>query len=284
MKTIAVLFAGLLLATPGQAQQQPPPAGGVVAPQPGGAAAAPPAPAPASPFYLELGKFHHSFSRGAGQRDGESMRLFYTTPRATPILSISRQTDGNDDQFEIGLSSYVTLSERFYAIVGVSHAPDSGTELFPKLRLDATLLGNVPRVRGLVLSAGITDIYGAQDDSGGTIYSIGSLYYRGRAISSGVVRFNRDRRSGAPSESFQIATQYGQQGRYWVGASLTHGTEAYQLGGAVPFDVRFEGTGASAFLQRWVTEKQGFAIRLEYEHKYGAYVRSGGAITYFVDF
>lgn len=212
------------------------------------------------------------------------MRLFYTTPRATPILSISRQTNGSGSQFDFGLASYITLSDRYYAIVGVSHAPDRGTVLFPKTRLDASLLGNVPSVRGLVLSAGVTSIYGSTRNSGGTIFSAGSLYYRGRAISSAVLRLNRDRQGGAISRSEQIGTQYGEQGRYWIGASFTHGTEAYQLGGAVPFDVRFEGIGASAFAQLWISGKQGLAIRYDYEHKYTAFVRAGGAITYFVDF
>ena len=283
MKASAAFFAIIVSTAPLRAQQQPPP-GGVVSPQPPGAAAASPAPATKTPVHLEVGKFYYSFSRGSGYLHGENLRLFYTTPRATPILSISRQTNGRGSQFDFGLASYITLSERYYAIVGVSHAPDRGTVLYPKTRLDASLLGNVPFVRGLVLSVGMTDIYGSAKNSGGTIYSVGSLYYRGRAISSAVVRFNRDRQSGAASRSEQIGIQYGEEGRYWIGASFTHGTEAYQLVGAVPFDVRFEGIGASVFVQRWISGKQGFAVRYDYEHKYTAFVRAGGAITYFVDF
>ena len=283
MKWMVALLVMTLLASP-LAAQEPAAPGGVASPQPPGATTPSPPPPRKTPFHLEVGKFYYSFSRGAGYLHGESMRLFYTMPRATPILSISRQTNASGSQFDFGLASYITLNERFYAIVGVSHAPDRGTVLYPKTRLDASLLGNVPSVQGLVLSAGVTDIYGSTKDSGGTIFSVGSLYYRGRAISSAVVRFNRDRLSGAPSRSVQIGTQYGEQGRYWIGASVTHGTEAYQLGGAVPFDVRFEGVGASAFIQRWLSPSQGIAVRYDYEHKYTAFVRGGGAITYFVDF
>lgn len=283
MTTITRLLMIVVLVSGGEicAQQTVP--GGVASPQP-------PSAAPAAsvekktPFHLELGTFYSSLSHGYGSWRGADMRLFYTTPRATPILSISRQTHGQGSQSSFGLASYITFTERYYAIVGVSQAPDRGTVLYPKTRLDAAILGNVAAVRGLVLSAGVTDIHGTTSRSGGTIYSVGSLYYRGRAISSAVLRLNRDRRSGQRSYSEQIGSQYGEQGRYWLGASFTHGTEAYQIGGVIPFDVRFEGVGASAFVQRWVTRKQGFAIRYDYEHKYTAFVRAGAAVTYFVDF
>lgn len=273
---IAVFVATTALA------QEPPAPGGVASPQPPSATPAPIA--KKTPFHLETGAFYSSLSNHYGDFYGNDFRLFYTTPRATPILSISRQTHAGATQWNFGLSSYITFSDRYYAIVGFSQSPNGPVALFPRTRWDAALLGNVPAVRGLVLSGGITSIYGNTSRSGGTIYSVGSLYYRGRTISSAVLRFNRDRRSGEGSHSEQIGTQYGEQGRFWVGASFTHGTEAYQIGTGVPFDVRFEGVGASAFLQRWLTRKQGLALRYDFEHKYTAYVRAGGAITYFVDF
>ena len=204
--------------------------------------------------------------------------------KATPILSIGTQSHGEGSQVSFGLSSYITLNSRFYSIVGISHAPDRGVVLYPKTRMDAALLGSVPGVPGLVLSAGVTDFRGSTPRSGGQIFSTGSLYYRGRTISGAVFRVNRDRRSGATSYSEQIGTQYGQQGRYWVGGSITHGTEAYQLGGPVPFDVRWEGVGASVFVQKWLARTHGLSFRYDYEHKFTAYVRSGGALSYFVDF
>ncbi|GAC1432170.1 MAG: hypothetical protein NVSMB68_04620 [Thermoanaerobaculia bacterium] len=271
----------IILTTTMHAQQTVP--GGVASPQPPSAAAAPGV-EKETPFHLELGTFYSSLSNGYGDWRGADMRLFYTTRRATPILQISRQSHAGASQWNFGLASYITLNDRYYAIVGASQAPDRGTVLYPRTRLDAAILGNVAAVRGLVLSGGVTDIHGTTARSGGTIYSAGSLLYRGRAISSAVLRLNRDRRSGQRSYSEQVGMQYGEQGRYWVGASFTHGTEAYQIGGVIPFDVRFEGVGASAFAQRWVTRKQGFAVRYDYEHKYTAFVRAGGAITYFVDF
>lgn len=284
MRTIPRLLVILMIVIGGReicAQQAIP--GGVASPQPPSAAPAASA-EKKTPFHLELGTFQSSLSNGYGHWRGADMRLFYTTPRATPILTISRQTQGQGSQSSFGLASYITFTDRYYAIAGVSLAPDRGTVLYPKTRLDAAILGSVAAVRGLVLSGGVTDIYGTTARSGGTIYSAGSLYYRGRAISSAVLRLNRDRRSGDRSYSEQIGSQYGEQGRYWVGASFTHGTEAYQIGGVSPFDVRFEGVGASAFVQRWVTRRQGFAVRFDYEHKYTAFVRAGAAITYFVDF
>ena len=136
---------------------------------------------------------------------------------------------------------------------------------------------------GLVASAGITKVYG-NHGSGGRILSLGSFYYRGRAISNASISFNRDRLSGAASHSVQAGIQYGTQGSYWIGGGVSQGTEAYQVLAAIPFDARFKGAGASFFAQRWLSRNRGAMFRYEFEHKYTAYVRHGISLTYFFDF
>lgn len=237
-----------------------------------------------SPLHVEIATFFSALSRGYDDWRGVDLRLLYTMKRATPIVAISHQTRAEGSHSSVSIGSYVTLTDRSYAVVGVSHAPRGEVELYPLLRVDAAVLTAIPGVSGLVVSGGITDIRGAAPRTGGNILSVGSLYYRGSTISQAVVRFNRDRRSGAWSRSELIATQLGAQGRYWIGASVSHGTEAYEVAAVTPFDARWEGVGASVFVQRWLGTDHGFTVRYDYEHKFEAFVRNGVTLSYFVDF
>jgi YaiO family outer membrane protein len=210
----------------------------------------------------------------------------YVSPRLTPFVFASTQARdvaaAPGSQQSYGAGSYVTFTPRLSALVSASAAPGSDVELYPRRRLDATLIAGVPGVTGLLWTGGITDIRFAHD-AGGRIISTGPILYLGRGIYSAVARFNRDRLSGAQSHSFLAAGQYGAQGSYWVGGSLGGGNEAYQVLAATPFDARFESRGASAFLQKWVTRRQGFTARYDFEHKLKTYHRNGVAASYFVE-
>lgn len=254
-----------------------------VAQQPPTSPSIPALPVQKTPYHVEAGAWYSALSRDYSDWRGVDVRLQYTSPRATPFLIVSSQTRREGTQQNIALGSYLIWSDRYYSIVGISHAPSGSAELYPKTRIDASLLGNVRSVPGLVWSGGVTSFFGS-NNTGGQIFSAGGLYYRGPTVSNGVVRFNRDRRSGAFSHSFQIGTQYGAQGRSWIGGSVSRGTEAYEVVAAVPFDARFRGVGASLFWQKWLATNRGFFARYDFEHKYTAYVRNGLALTYFVDF
>lgn len=244
---------------------------------------APPLSAQARPFHAELSGFYHRLDGPYGSWRGADARLQYATPRLTPMLFASTQTRREGTQQSVGLGSYIVFNRRVYAIVGASGAPSGSAVLYPRLRLDASLLASVPRVPGLVATAGITEI-DFEGEGGGRIWSLGSLYYRGRLIVTDVLRLNRDRVSGANSASGLVGVQYGAQGAYWVGGSVGGGTEAYQVLSATPFDVRFKSVGGSAFLQKWLRPGGGVQLRYEYEHKLTAYHRHGVSSGIFVDF
>jgi len=238
---------------------------------------------PRRPFHAELSGFYNRLDGPYGAWRGVDVRLQYATPRLTPMLFASTQTRREGTQQSYGVGSYVVFNRWVYAIVGASGAPAGSAILYPRLRLDASALANVPGVPGLVATAGITEI-DFDGDGGGRIWSVGSLYYRGRVIVTDVLRFNRDRVSGAGSMSGLVGAQYGAQGDYWLGASVGGGTEAYQVLAATPFDVRFRSVGGSAFLQKWLRPAAGLTVRYEYEHKLTAYHRHGVSSGIFVDF
>ena len=233
--------------------------------------------------FASVAGFYNRLSDPYGSWRGADARIQYATPRVTPFLMASTQTRPEGSQQSIGLGSYVVFNRWVYTIVGVSGAPDGSAVLYPRLRLDASVLANVPGVQGLVATAGITEI-DFEGPGGGRIWSVGSMYYRGRLIVIDVVRFNRDRVSGAGSASGLVAAQYGVQGEYWLGASVGGGREAYQVLAATPFDVRFRSVGGSAFLQQWLSPAGGLLLRYEYEHKLTAYRRHGLSAGAFVEF
>jgi YaiO family outer membrane protein len=274
VRTAAAL---LLAATPLLGQNQQPPPNTVTPP------AAPAVQSRPTPFHVELGGFYSALSRGYGDWRGADFRMLYASRRATPFIGFSTQSRAEGAQQNVGIGSYIRINDRAYSIVGVSHAPDHGVVLYPKTRFDLALLGSVGFIPGLVAFSGFTKVYG-NHGSGGQSFSIGSFYYHGHAIATGAISFNRDRLSGAGSHSQQAGIQYGAQGSYWIGGSVSHGTEAYQVVTANPFEARFEGAGASAFAQRWISRNRGLMLRYEFEHKYTAYVRHGFSVTYFFDF
>jgi YaiO family outer membrane protein len=247
------------------------------------AAPAPPRDTSRRPFHLEIDGFYQSLDHGYGAWRGVDVRLQYASPRFTPFAFASSQTRDEGTQVNVGAGSYITLGPRLFAIVGASTAPENGVVLYPELRADASLYVGVPGVDGLLVSGGLTEIRYSQAGYGGRIASLGSMFYRGRGIYSGVVRFNSDRASGLHSRSYLAAGQWGEQGRYWVGASVGGGNEAYQALAASPFDARFDSRSASAFLQAWVTRAQGVTLRYDFERKLRTYTRNGITVGYFVE-
>ena len=234
-------------------------------------------------YHVELGGFYQQLDNSYPDWRGVNLKLQRSSPRYTPFVFFSSQSREAGSQQNYGAGSYIVVNRHAYLIAGFSFAPGTDPVLYPKLRWDVQGLVDFLPVPGLVLSAGLTELrYSAP--SAGRIVSAGSMYYRGHAILSGVVRFNTDKPSGAHSRSASFGGQYGSQGRAWVGGEVTTGNEAYRVLSDTPFDARFRGTSASAFLQKWLAPRYGFAARYDFENKYGAYRRNGLTLSYFVDF
>ncbi len=284
------LLASLSLAVPGAAlPQSTPPDSAGPCPLAADCAMAPAAPSSSGsggmrrPWHVELGGFYQKLDRGYGDWRGVNLKLQYSSRRFTPFFTFSSQTRREGTQQNYGLASYISLHRHAYAIVGASTSPGGGPVLYPQFRWDVQGLVDVVPIKGLVVAGGLTQIY-YRGPAGGRIISAGSLYYRGRAILSGTVRFNKDNASGERSHLLMAGGQYGSQGSYWIGGSVSRGTEAYRVLSQDPFDARFESVGASVFLQKWLSPATGFAATYDFEHKLDTYHRNGLSLSYFFDF
>ncbi|MBL0938220.1 MAG: YaiO family outer membrane beta-barrel protein [Gemmatimonadaceae bacterium] len=238
---------------------------------------------PAS-WHLQTSTYYSSADNGYGVWTGQDARLLYSGKRVSPFLSLGSQQRPEGHQEAVGLGSYVNLTKWAYAIVGIGTAPDRGTVLFPRIRSDATLFLSVPKMPGVLVSTGFTDLRYSDKRAGGRIISVGPTVYRGRGIYNGAVFFNEDRASGARSHAWQAGGQWGTQGRFWIGGGVGAGNEAYRLLAATPFDARFQSRFASAFVSKWVTKRSGVSVRLDYENKVDVFQRRAIGLTYFVDF
>jgi YaiO family outer membrane protein len=241
-------------------------------------------PASQANWHLQLSNFYSSATDGYGVWQGQDVRLLYSGKRMSPFVNAATQSRPNGRQAAYGAGAYVVLTPWMYSIVGVGVAPAAEAVLFPRVRSDVSLFASVPKLSGVLMSAGFTDLRFEDDRAGGQIVSVGSTVYRGKGIYSGALFFNRDRASGAPSRSWQLGGQWGAQGQYWLGASVGVGNEAYRLLSATPFDARFENRFVTAFASKWITARTGATLRLDYERKVDVFHRRAVQLMYFVDF
>jgi YaiO family outer membrane protein len=284
------LTAALTLACLGQTT---PPIAGVPNPGPSDPGTVPTTAEQAPPraegkknFHVEAGGFYSSLDNNYGTWKGSEIRIMYGgLKRITPFGSVSRQQTAQGSQRIYGGGSYIGINDWAYMIVGASGAPKSATNvaLYPRFRWDAMGLIKVPGVKGAVFSTGISDFNGG-NGGGARIYSLGGLYYYKNAIFSGAINFNSARPGGVPSKSGQAGFMYGRQGKYWVGAGASGGRVAYQLAGAVPFDVRFSSYGTYVFFQRWLGKNYGLISRYDHQNLIDAYHRNSISVSLFADF
>lgn len=242
------------------------------------------APPTAAKWHLQMSSFHSTADNGFGVWRGGDVRLLYSAKRVSPFVSAGTQSRPGGRQENLAVGSYIVLTPWMYSIVGVGIAPDRGTVLFPRLRSDASVLVAVPKVKGLLVTTGFTDLRYKDARTGGRILSVGPMLYRGRGIYNASVFFNEDRASGANSSSWQAGGQWGTQGRFWIGGGVGAGNEAYRLLTATPFDARFRSQSASVFGSKWITRTSGVSLRLDYERKVDVFNRAAASVTYFVDF
>jgi len=239
------------------------------------------------PYYIELGGYTNFVNNHYGQWSGAQGRIMFRHLKGdllrhfTPILSFATQTRPGGSQATFGLDSYITFNKWFYMIAGVGGAPGAGN-LWPEFRFGATGLITIPGVKGLVGTVGAAQIRGV-DGSYGNIYSVGGLYYHGRAIWSGYLSFNDNFPGSITSYSGGMAVQYGAEKHYWIGAGMGGGRIAYQTIALHPLDVRFLSFGPNFYYQRWITPKWGVIMKYDYQDELMAYQRHGLAASVFFE-
>ena len=235
------------------------------------------------PFLVELGGFTNFVNNDYGRWSGANAKVMYRGAKHfAPILGFASQTRPAGSQVTFGLDSYILVSKWFYAIAGIGGSPAGSAVLWPKLRYGATGMITIPRVQGLVGTVGASKIDGERG-SYGRILNAGALYYRGQAIWSGYVSFNRNYPGALPSKAGGVAVQYGAEKKYWIGGGITGGRIAYQTISLTPLDVRFVTFGPNAFYSRWLSRNRGFTVRYDYQDQLDAYQRHGIALSIFFE-
>ena len=134
-----------------------------------------------------------------------------------------------------------------------------------------------------MLDAGITYLdYGGI--ARGEIFSGGFIYYPKKMVIDGNLFINHNRPGGMVSAAGSVSAQYGREGKYWLGATLSGGHEAYRSIGVTPLDVNLNGYSAQVFFRKWITRHAGFVLSFDQQTKFSAYSRIGVVGKMFYEF
>jgi YaiO family outer membrane protein len=235
------------------------------------------------PLYIEGGGFTNFVNNNYGQWSGAAGKIMYRGDKHfAPILSFAVQRRPQGSQATFGVDSYITVNKWFYAVAGVGRSAGGSAVLWPKLRYGATGMITIPGVKGLVGTVGASRI-DAEEGSYARVVNVGSMYYRGKAIWTGNLAFNRNQPGSAASKSAGVAVQYGSQNKYWIGGGFAGGRIAYQTISRIPLDVRFVSFGPNLFYQKWLTNRYGFILKYDYLNQIDTYQRHGIAANIFIE-
>jgi YaiO family outer membrane protein len=234
------------------------------------------------PLLIEFGGFTSHVDNNYGQWSGATGRVMYRGKHIAPIFSVATQTRPEGSQATFSVDSYILINRWVYGTVGYGQSPNGSAVLWSRRRYGGTALVTVPGVSGLVATVGALTVDAEAGHYDRTL-SAGAMYYRGRAIWSGQISFNRNEPGNAPSTSGVISLQYGAQKKYWVGASLAAGRIAYQTISLNPVDLSFMNYGPSVFYSKWLGSKWGFTARYEFQDEVDAYQRHGVTGSVFIE-
>ncbi len=183
------------------------------------------------------------------------------------------------------MGSYVNFSKRFYAIGGFSVSPNSAVAFYPRARFDVAGMFSIEKVKGLVLSAGYTEIRPYRTiGGGGRIISLGGIYYHRIAILTANINFNEALPGKQRSTSGQFGVMRGTRGKYYVVAGISGGKVAYQLIANVPFDVRYNTISDFVSLQKWLAKHFGIIVRYDYQRAFENFGRHSVKSSLFFEF
>jgi YaiO family outer membrane protein len=242
---------------------------------------APPASQPAqkaerTDFHLEGGVFYSPFVPGSGSQNwrGGDFRFTYTgVKRIAPFVGVGRISNSDGSQFAYGVGSYFTVNKYFYLIGGFSASQESEVQFSPHRRYDLAGFVAVPRVKGMAVSVGWTELPAYRTSGGGRIIAIGDLYYWRKFIFSGSVNLNFARPGSEKSVSGQFSTTYGMQGHYYVAGGMSGGGAAYMLVTGAPFLVQYQSLGAFGILTKWFAPHAGVTFRYDLQHIFDSNVQ-----------
>ncbi len=242
------------------------------------------------PMRLEVGTYHSYAGKHYGYWRGADAELWIRySKRFIPVLTIDSQTRPQGTQQNFGFFSYMNWTKSFYTTQGVTFAPQSSPFgvaqpiYFPKQRYDLKAYYKLPAEPSLVLDTGITYLdYGGSIK--GEIFSAGFIYYPKRMVVDGNLFVNHNRPGGMVSAAGSLSAQYGREGKYWIGATVSGGHEAYRYMAATPVDVNLNGFSTQVFFRKWMSRHTGFVLSLDQQTKFTAYSRIGMVGKLFFEF
>lgn len=234
------------------------------------------------PWLIEIGGFRSFLTGNYGSWTGAQAKVMYRSNFISPIFGFAHQKRDYGCQDTIGVDSYIHINKWVYAIAGGGRSLGGSAALFPRWRYGVTGVFSIPKTRGLVGTLGYADIHG-EEDAYGRVVSAGAMYYRGRAIVSGHVSFNRTHPGAVGSKSAGMAIQYGGEKNYWIAVGFNGGRIAYQLLTIKPLPVEWISFGPNVFYQKWLTRQMGFILRYDYQDQMHAFQRHGIAGSLFFE-
>jgi len=238
------------------------------------------------PVRVELGGFGSGVTQPYGNWYGENGQIWIRSlPRIIPAFTFESQTRPQGTQENYSFLSYLNWTKSFYTVQSVTFAPQNGSQAiyYPRDREDVKAFWKVPPGRQLVLGLGITRFnYGAPGR--GQIYNAGAIYYRKRLVLEGNLFVNRNQPRNLISASGVLAAQFGSEGHYWLGATVSGGRELYNFSGVAPFDISLYSYSAEGFYRKWITHHTGYKVSVLYLQKLGAYRQIGCSTSFFFDF
>ncbi len=251
--------------------------------------AAQPGPRPATgmlPGRVEVGGYYSWADHGYGDWRGLNAEVWLNrTSRFIPAFMVDSQTRPAGTQQNYAFMSYMNWTPSFYTVQSISGAPQNSDSAiyFPKIRYDIKFNYKLLPDRTLILGAGFTHFdFGVPGK--GEIYNISTLYYRGRLVIEGDLFINQSRPGNLTSAAGSMSVQYGSEGGYWLGLTISGGRELYRVELVTPVDVRMTSFTADMFYRRWITRHWGYRLGVTLQDNLDAYRLGGVSARVFFEY
>lgn len=202
-----------------------------------------------------------------------------------PAFTVESQGRPGGTQMNYAFFSYTNWTKSFYTTEGFSYAPGGGgtAVYYPGNREDVKAFWKITPGKRVVLSGGFTRFdFGAPGR--GQIYNAGAIYYRGHVVVEGNLFINRNQPRNLVSASGALSAQYGREGRYWFGATVSGGQQLYNFNGNAPTDISLFSYSMEGFYRKWITRHMGYKVSFHYLKMLDTYNQTGGATSLFFDF
>jgi YaiO family outer membrane protein len=174
-----------------------------------------------------------------------------------------------------------TWSPDWFSSVFIGGGQDS--DLWPSLRLDASLSRKWLSRRQLVTSAGVSYLRAHDEHRDYALTLGGQYYFDGPWIIEGGARHNRSHPGDVQATSYYSALTYGRYAERYLVIRLDSGREAYQMVGDNPSLVDFSSDAVSLTWREWLRRDFGFNLALTH-YQNTAYTRDGASFGLFVEF